>query len=35
MDVRFVGEEHPVRQCLLEVYVATAVKARYNDFDCH
>lgn len=35
MDVRFVEETHPVRQCLLEVYVATVVKARYNDFDSH
>lgn len=35
MHVRFVGEDHPVRQCLLEVYVATAVGARYNDFDSH
>ncbi|GJQ29692.1 MAG: hypothetical protein HBSAPP03_15760 [Phycisphaerae bacterium] len=35
MDLRFVEEAHPVCQCLLEVYVATAVKARYNDFDSH
>jgi hypothetical protein len=35
MHVRFVGEDHSVRQCLLEVYVATAVGARYNDFDSH
>jgi hypothetical protein len=35
MDLRFVEETHPVCQCLLEVYVATAVKARYNDFDSH
>ncbi len=35
MHVRFVSEDHPVRQCLLEVYVATAVGAEYNDFDSH
>ena len=35
MDLRFVEETHPVCQCLLEVYVATVVKARYNDFDSH
>lgn len=35
MQLRFVEEPHPVRQCLLEVYVATAVEARYNDFDSH
>lgn len=35
MQVRFVEECHPVRQCLLEVYVATALQAKYNDFDSH
>jgi len=35
MDLRFVEETHPVCQCLLEVYVATVVKARCNDFDSH
>jgi hypothetical protein len=35
MDVRFVAEADPVRQCLLEVYAAVALKARYNCFDSH
>ena len=35
MDVRFVEEAHAVRQCLLEIYIATAVQAYYNDFDSH
>ncbi len=35
MDVRFVEEADPVRQTLLEVYVAVALRARYNDFDTH
>lgn len=35
MAVRFVEEADPVRQCLLEVYVALALGARYNDFDNH
>ena len=35
MDVRFVEEIHPVRQCLLEVYVAVALGTHYNDFDTH
>lgn len=35
MDVRFVGEDDPVRQCLLEVYVAVALATPYNDFDNH
>ncbi|MBL9030131.1 MAG: hypothetical protein JNM80_00310 [Phycisphaerae bacterium] len=35
MDVRFVEETDPVRQCLLEVYVAVALGTPYNDFDNH
>jgi len=35
MDVRVVGEADPVRQTILEVYVATALGTRYNDFDTH
>src|SRR5690606_13736716 len=35
MAVRFVEEADPVRQCLLEVYVATALRTPYNDFDNH
>lgn len=35
MQVRFVEEADPVRQCLLEVYVALALGTPYNDFDNH
>lgn len=35
MDLRFVEEVDPVRQCLLEVYVAVVLKAKHNDFDTH
>jgi GIY-YIG catalytic domain len=35
MEVRFVEETHPVRQCLLEIYVAVALATPYNDFDTH
>ena len=35
MQVRFVEEVDPVRQCLLEIYVATSLGTRYNDFDNH
>ena len=35
MEVRFVHEPDPVRQALLEVYVAVVSKATYNDFDTH
>ena len=35
MDARYVEESDPLRQCLLEIYVATALKTRYNDFDTH
>ncbi|MFN0151620.1 MAG: GIY-YIG nuclease family protein [bacterium] len=35
MDIRFVEEEEPTRQALLEIYVATVLKTRFNDFDTH
>jgi hypothetical protein len=35
MDVRYVEEKDPVRQTLLEVYVAVTLEAKYNDFDNH
>lgn len=35
MSVRWVGEADPTTQALLEVYVAVATSARYNDFDTH
>ena len=35
MDLRFVEEADPVRQALLEMYVALAVEATHNDFDNH
>jgi hypothetical protein len=35
MDLRFVEETDPVRQTLLEVYVAVVLATPYNDFDTH
>ncbi len=35
MDVRYVSEPDPIRQAVLEMYVAVAVGAPYNDFDTH
>jgi hypothetical protein len=35
MDVRFVAEDDPVNQTILEVYVAVVLQTRYNDFDTH
>ena len=35
MDLRFVEEPDPLRQTLLEVYVAVVLKTPYNDFDNH
>jgi hypothetical protein len=35
MDLRFVEESDPVRQALLEIYVAVALNTHYNDFDNH
>lgn len=35
MDLRYVEEAHPVRQALLEIYVAVVLGTPYNDFDTH
>ena len=35
MDVRFVGEQDPLKQALLEIYVSVISNAKYNDFDTH
>lgn len=35
MNLRFVEENDPVRQALLEIYVAVVLKTPYNDFDNH
>ena len=35
MDLRFVEENDPIRQTLLEVYVAIVLGTPYNDFDNH
>jgi len=35
MEIRFVEETDPVRQALLEIYVATVLETPYNDFDTH
>jgi len=35
MDIRYVEESDPVRQALLEIYVATVLGTRYNDFENH
>ncbi len=35
MQVRFVEERDPVRQTILEVYVAVTLQTPYNDFDTH
>jgi hypothetical protein len=35
MDVHYVAEPDPWRQCLLEIYVAAALQTAYNDFDTH
>ncbi len=35
MDVRYVQEDDPTRQALLEIYVAVALDTPYNDFDNH
>jgi hypothetical protein len=35
MHIRLVEEADPVRQTVLEIYVALALKTRYNDFDTH
>ena len=35
MDIRYVEEADPIRQTLLEVYVAVVLKTPFNDFDNH
>jgi hypothetical protein len=35
MSIRYVEESDPVAQALLEIYLAVALKAKYNDFDNH
>lgn len=35
MDVRFVKEAEPMRQALLEMYVALSLETPYNDFENH
>lgn len=35
MQVRYVGEDNPFKQALLEIYVAVVSGALYNDFDNH
>ncbi len=35
MDFRWVGEDDPNRQCLLEIYATVALGARFNDFENH
>lgn len=35
MSLRFVEENEPVRQALLEIYVAVVLGTPYNDFDNH
>ncbi len=35
MHVRVVEESNPLRQALLEMYVAVVLEAPYNDFDNH
>src|SRR5207245_11555404 len=35
MDLPYAEERHPVRQALLEIYAAPALRTPYNDFDTH
>ena len=35
MDVRFVAEADPLKQALLEIYVAVVTAAKHNDFGTH
>ncbi len=35
MDVRFVEEAEPVRQTILEIYVAVSLQTPYNEFRTH
>jgi predicted GIY-YIG superfamily endonuclease len=34
-DLRFVEEQDPTRQALLEIYVATVLETPFNDFENH
>jgi hypothetical protein len=35
LDLRFVREDDPTRQALLEIYAATVLETPFNDFDTH
>lgn len=35
LDLRFVEENDPTRQALLEIYAATVLETPFNDFDTH
>lgn len=35
MDLRFVREDDPTRQALLEIYAATVLQTPFNDFENH
>jgi hypothetical protein len=35
MELRYVAEADPLRQTLLEIYVAVVLRTPYNDFDTH
>jgi len=35
MDIRFVEEDNPTKQALLEIYAAIALGTPHNDFDTH
>ena len=35
MEVRYVEESDPLKQALLEIYVAVVSGAKHNDFDTH
>lgn len=35
MEVRYVSEPVPLKQALLEIYIAVATNAKHNDFDTH
>ncbi len=35
MDLRYVPEPDPMRQALLEMYVAVSLKTKHNDFENH
>jgi len=35
MDLRFVEEIDPLRQALLEIYIAVVLGTKYNDFETH